>query len=107
MNSPEEQACPHPEFPAPDTSIADVIAYAELNGPEFGEDVLIDSDEAGRLCNISGVAFARYSRNRRPKTNPAPLPVMRDMRTGRYLYSRRETIAFRDARPGRGNWNHR
>ncbi len=63
-----------------------------------------DRDEAGAIAGISGATFANYSRTRRPKHNPAPEPVGRDLATGRYLYPLDEVREWSLSLPGSGRW---
>ena len=63
-----------------------------------------DRDEAGAICGISGESYANYARTRRPKSDPAPRAVTRDLATGRLLYPLDEVRKWHARRPGRGNW---
>lgn len=64
----------------------------------------VTAREAARLTGVTEKSFRTYSAEQRPKNNPPPEAVGRDMETGAKLYPRDEVIAWGNARPGRGNW---
>lgn len=66
--------------------------------------VCITAREAARICDVKEKSFRTYSAEGRPLDNPAPKAIGRDVETGAKLYPLDETLAWRDARPGRGNW---
>lgn len=63
----------------------------------------VTAREAARLCDTTEKAFRTYSSERRPIGNPAPLPIGRLLDSPAKLYPLKEVLAWRDARPGRGN----
>jgi hypothetical protein len=63
-----------------------------------------DRDEAGAICGVPGETYANYARTRRPKNDPPPEAVTRDLRSGRLLYPLAEVREWQARRPGRGNW---
>jgi hypothetical protein len=63
-----------------------------------------DRDEAGAICGVDGETYANYARTGRPKKDPAPKAVTRDLATGRLLYPLDEVRQWQIRRPGRGNW---
>lgn len=67
--------------------------------------VVIDAVEAGEICGgISGATFSNYSKTRRPKGNPPPQPVTRDVETGRLLWDQQAVEQWQKSRRGRGWW---
>lgn len=69
------------------------------NGIEVG-----DREEAGAICGISGESYANYARTERPRKDPAPKAVTRDLPSGRMLYPLEQVREWHKRRPGRGNW---
>lgn len=63
-----------------------------------------DRDAAGEVAGISGTTFAAYVRGRRPKNNPPPDPVTRDLATGRFLWDLEQVHEWSVRRPGSGWW---
>jgi len=59
---------------------------------------LVTAAEAGRICDLSAETFLNYSRTRRPKSNPAPRPIERDLETGGYLFSEEEVREWHSKR---------
>lgn len=74
--------------------------------PETNEPiVVIDATEAGKICGgISGETFSNYVRTDRPKGNPPPKPVTRDLETGRLLWDMLAVEAWQKTRRGSGRW---
>lgn len=67
--------------------------------------VVIDAVEAGQICGgIAATTFANYATTRRPKGNPPPLPVTRDVETGRLLWDMQAVEQWQNSRRGRGWW---
>jgi|GEM_PF-6936837 len=72
--------------------------------PPDGEPVEVgDVNEIAAILGVAPSTFIAYVNTGRPKHNPAPPAVTRDLATGRLLWDLAQVRAWQARRPGAGN----